>query len=189
MIKKGSLLLLTALLFMSGIASAQDTVGTGTVLQGTLSADLSSATASVGDKVVLSNAHDDSDTITGTLYGQVTDVQKGGQGSHARLTFVINQLDADGATYSVTAVSEGITSPGAKSGKVTTAAALGALGGALLGKFIGRSTTAALVGAVVGGGTSFLITSNNYQDIVLQQGSIVKVRLQSVTRAQAQAPQ
>ena len=54
MVKKGTLLLLvTAMLFMNGIASAQDAVGTGTVLQGTLNAELSSATASVGDKVVI----------------------------------------------------------------------------------------------------------------------------------------
>jgi hypothetical protein len=184
---KALFLVLATILSLGGTANANDSVSNGTVLQGALSSDLSSATAQVGDQVVINGVRDDSGAITGTLFGKVTRVQKAGQGTHAQLNFFIDRLSTQGTNYSVTAVSEGITSPGAKAGKVTTAAVVGALSGALLGRLLGHTTGAMIAGAVAGAGTGFLLRSNNYQDIVLPQGSTVKVLLRSVTRLQMRA--
>jgi hypothetical protein len=179
--------LLASFLSVVGIAGANDSVNNGAVLQGTLNSSLSSATAQVGDPVVINDVHDDSGTITGTLYGKITRVQKAGQGTHAVLNFFVDRLSTQGTDYSVSAVSEGITSPGANTGKETTAVVVGALSGLLAGKLLGHTTGALVTGAVAGAGTGFLLTSNSYQDIVLPQGSIVKVMLRSVSRMQMRA--
>ncbi len=185
LVRKVLIMLLVAFISVSGIAHADGSVENGTLLEGTLSAGLSSASAHVGDPVVIENVHDASGTISGTLYGHITQVQPAGRGQHAQLDFVIDRLATAGSSYSVVAVSKGITPPGANAGREETAALVGALAGALLGKALGHSSGAVIAGAVAGAGTGFLLTSNNYQDIVLPQGSSVKVLLQSVTRMQS----
>lgn len=177
--------LLAAVLSVGGLAFADDGVNNGTVLQGTLSSDVSTATAQIGDPIIITGAHDDSGAISGSLYGHVTQVQKAAPGVHAQLNFVIDRLSTAGTNYTVDAVSEGITPPGASAGKEATAALAGALAGAFLGKALGHSTNAMLAGVIAGAGAGFLLTSRNYQNIDLQQGSTVKVLLKRVARMQA----
>jgi outer membrane lipoprotein SlyB len=181
---KKALFFVLALVAATGTALAD--VPSGTHLQGVLSANLSSATAQVGDPVQIENVQDPNGAFSGyQLLGHVTQVQKAGQGTRAQLNFVIDRLVApDGTTYSVIAQSEGIA-PKSNAGRETTGALLGVAAGALLGKALGGSASSMIIGAAAGGAAGFAISTNNRQDIAIPQGSIVKVLLTSVTRVQS----
>lgn len=185
--RRALLLLLTILVVSSADARANGTVNSGTMLQGTLTTSLSSATAQVGDPVIINNAHDASGSITGTLYGHITSVRPASRGVHAQLDFVIDRLQTSGASYTVNAQSKGILPPGASVGRQNTSVLLGALAGAILGRSLGHTPASMIAGLIVGAGTGFLLTSNDYQNITLPQGSTVKVLLTSVTRTQSMA--
>ena len=155
----------------------------GTQLNGTITNDLNSKNAYVGEPVVLTNvtSASGSGSIVGArLYGTVTRAVKAGQGRPGQLDITFTRLRfSNGTTYSVSGQVTGM--------KVVTKnnalkEAGGALAGMLVGNMIGKvlfhMSGIGFLGAVGG----FLIAKNNRQDVIVPAGSVVGVRLNVVRR-------
>jgi hypothetical protein len=175
-----------AALFALSTAAALADLGSGTLLNGTIDRSYSSANAYVGEPVTLSNVTNDNGSGTvvgGTLYGHVSSVQKAGQGRPGRIAFTFTKLvTKSGGVYTVNG---SVT----KMKAVTKNNALKEAGGALAGMLVGNMLFKSLLhlggGGIVGAAGGYLLAKNSRENISVDQGTIVQVQLNSVTRRQA----
>ncbi len=165
--------------------AAQAALTSGSLLNGTLTQDISSNHASVGQSVTLSNvtsADGSGSVVGGTLYGHVSAVQPAGQGRPGKISFAFTRLVTGSGTYSVdTTVTQ--TQTNTKNNIAKEAG--GALAGMLVGNMIGKTVFHTGAGGFLGAAGGFLLAKNNHQNINLQRGSVVQVRVNSVTRRQS----
>lgn len=176
---------LLALIASTAIA-AQAALTSGSLLNGTINQDLSSNHARVGQTVTLSNvtSADGSGSVTGgTLYGHVSSVQPAGQGRPGKIALNFTRLvTGAGTTYSVdTTVTQTQTSTKSNAAKE----AGGALAGMLLGNMIGKTIFHSSAGGFLGATGGFLLAKNNKENVNIPHGTIVQVRVNSVTRRQS----
>jgi len=154
----------------------------GTTLNGTIQQDVNTASATVGQPVVLVNVSsaDGSGRIVGAkLAGEVTDVQRAGQGKAAKLRMRFDRLRLpDGSVYQVDGV---VTGTAAK----TKSNALKEVGGAVAGMVVGNILGKAVgtnAGGLAGAAGGFLLAKNNKENMSIAAGSVVTVRLESARR-------
>ncbi|HUA09881.1 MAG TPA: hypothetical protein VMA98_11495 [Candidatus Acidoferrales bacterium] len=173
-------------LFLASAIAASAALTQGTLLNGTIDANYSSNHAYVGQRVSLSNVTNDdgSGTVTGArMYGTVVAVQKAGQGTPGKIRFHFTELVlANGTRY---AIDSRVTEMKAVTKNNAAKEIGGAVAGMLVGNAIGKSLFHLGGGGVVGAAGGFLLAKNNRQDINVDAGTIVQVRILSVTRRQA----
>ncbi len=172
-------------LIASTAIAAQAALTSGSLLNGTINQDLSSNHAYVGESVTLSNvtSADGSGSVTGgTLYGRVSAVQPAGQGRPGKIALTFSRLVTSRATYSVdTTVTQTKTST-----KNNTAKEVGgALAGMLVGNMIGKTVFHTGAGGFLGAAGGFLLAKNNKQNVNVTHGTVIQVRVNSVTRRQS----
>jgi len=183
-IRLGFAALIAAFALAIGGASAQ--VYSGTTVNGTLTSDVNSANAYVGQPVTLVNVTSTDGSgrvVRGKLFGNVTEVQRAGQGRAAKLSMHFRTLVLpNGAYYTVDTT---VTGMQANTKNNTLKEAAGALGGMLVGNAIGKTIFHASGGGLVGLAGGYMIAKNNRENMTVPAGSIVTVRLNSVVRRQS----
>jgi hypothetical protein len=99
-----------------------------------------------------------------TVRGVVAVAQPAERGSRATLQLALRSVSVNGRSYSLRGSSEAVTA-GSPRLRNVGAVAGGAAAGALLGKAIGHSGKATLIGALIGGGagTAAVAASHGYQ--------------------------
>lgn len=176
----------SALAFIAATAiAAQASLVSGSLLNGTINDNYSSNHASVGQSVTLSNvtSDDGSGTITGgTLYGHVSAVQAASQGRPGKISFVFTKLITHaGSTYYVDTT---VTKMQSNTKKNTLKEVGGGLAGMLVGNMIGKTIFHTGVGGFLGAAGGFLLAKNNKENVNVPKGSVLQVRVNSVTRRQ-----
>jgi hypothetical protein len=176
--------LITAL--AASTAPAAAALRGGTLLNGTITNTYSSASAYVGEPVTLSNVTNDDGSGTvvgGTLHGEVVAVQRASQGRPGKLEFRFTELvTRSGAVY---AIRSGVREMKVQTHNNDLKEAGGALAGMLVGNAIGKTLFHLGGGGIAGAAGGFLLAKNNRQNVSVPRGSIVQVRLYSVTRRQS----
>ncbi len=174
-----------ALVAATAIA-AQAALGTGTLLNGTITKSYTSKSAYVGEPVELTNVTNDDGSgsvVGGRLYGTVTAVQKASQGRPGKIAFAFTKLvTSSGAVY---AVNTNVTKMKANTKNNTLKEAGGALAGMLVGNMLGKTLFHLSGGGVVGAIGGFLLAKNNREDVTVPGGTIVQVHVDSITRRQS----
>ncbi len=181
-IASGSLLALIA----ATAICAQAALTSGSLLNGTINDNYSSNHATVGQSVTLSNvtSDDGSGTITGgTLYGYVSAVQSASQGHPGKISFAFTKLVTHGgSTYYVNTT---VTRMQANTKNNTLKEVGGGLAGMLVGNMIGKTIFHTGAGGLLGAAGGFLLAKNNKENVNVPKGSVLQVRLNSVTRRQS----
>lgn len=166
--------------------TAQASLTSGSLLNGTLNQNLSSNHAYVGEAVTLSNvtSNDGSGSVVGgTLYGTVTSVQAAGQGRPGRIQLGFTRLVLrSGTTY---AVNTTVTKTNVQTKNNTLKEAGGALAGMLVGNAIGKTVFHTGVGGFLGAAGGFLLAKNNHENVNIPAGTIVQVQVNTVSRRQS----
>jgi hypothetical protein len=172
---------LAAVLALLPVAAVAQ-VAPGTTLNGTIQQDINTASATVGQPVVLTNvaSANGSGAIVGArLAGEITDVQRAGQGRPAKLQMRFDRLRLpDGRVYQVDGVVTGTAAQ-------TKNNALKEVGGAVVGMLVGNAlgkTIGLNGGGIVGAGGGYLLAKNNRQNMTISAGSVVTVRIDSARR-------
>ncbi len=174
-----------ALIAATAIA-AQAALTSGSLLNGTINDNFSSNHATVGQSVTLSNvtSDDGSGSVTGgTLYGHVSAVQAASQGRPGKISFVFTKLvTGAGSTYYVDTT---VTKMQAGTKNNTLKEVGGGLAGMLVGNMIGKTIFHTSAGGFLGAAGGFLLAKNNRENVNVPKGSVLQVRVNSVTRRQS----
>ncbi|MEO9170601.1 MAG: hypothetical protein ABI282_04170 [Candidatus Baltobacteraceae bacterium] len=176
---------LVALVAATAIA-AQAALTSGSLLNGTINDNYSSNHATVGQAVTLSNvtSDDGSGSVTGgKLYGHVSAVQAASQGRPGKISFAFTKLvTGSGSTYYVDTT---ITKMQANTKNNALKEAGGALAGMLVGNMLGKTIFHSGAGGFLGAAGGFLLAKNNKENVNVTKGSLIQVRVNSVTRRQS----
>ncbi len=154
-------------------------VDAGTAVNVSVSSQISSETANVGDtwtgevkeNVIVGDrvVFPAGSIVTGT----VTEAVPAERGSRARLGVEVNSITVNGTRHAVDAGTEAIEA-GSPRARNLGAMAGGAAAGALIGKAVGGSGKGALIGGLLGGAAAggAVAKSKGYQ-VVLKEGTVV----------------
>ncbi|MBV8117634.1 MAG: hypothetical protein JOZ01_06625 [Candidatus Eremiobacteraeota bacterium] len=175
-------------------AAESVTLYDGTMLNARLNQQLDSSSAHVGDvftMTVIPPYPSGNPAFQGaTISGQVTKVQRAGQGRNPEIVIVPQYLRLYGG--STVSIYGNVTSIAANKSTGSTAgkAALGALAGMLIGNAIGKTIFHASGGGAVGLIGGALLGANNKSNFTIPPGANATVQLtQTVTvRRQASSP-
>jgi hypothetical protein len=162
--------------------AAPASIGSGTVLTGTIDRDLNSKNVQVGQTFLITNVHSSDHDINGaTIYGHVADVRRSGMGTNAKIELAVDKINTrSGNIYKLVGqVTSAQVNTKSNAGKEAGAAAAGALVGGLLGH--------GLLGAALGGGGGYLIAKNSRQPVDIPAGSLVQVTIQQATVVRRQS--
>jgi hypothetical protein len=178
--KLSTLLAAAAVAFVPLAASAQ--ISPGTDLVGTMTQNIDSKSAVVGQQVVITNVHSlDNNIVGATMWGHVCDVQHAGQGTPGKLQVCIDKLKTrSGNTY----VLDGRVvdaQVNTKSNAVNEAG--GAIAGMIIGNIIGKRVGTNL-GGLAGAAGGYIYAKNAKQNVTIPANSSVTVQ---VLRARRQA--
>lgn len=168
---------ITAVLLIPSITPAAQvvTLASGTDVTASMNQTIDSGSAHVGDKftmnVISPYPHGESVFRGGKLYGHVTHVVAAGQGTNAQLQFAIDKIVLpDGAQgHPMLAVQAQQTQQHDNTAKV----AMAALGGMIVGNWIGKAVFQSNAGGPLGLIAGALIASNSRTNVSLRQGSQV----------------
>ena len=165
--------------------AAQAALTAGSTLNGTIDQDLSSNHAYVGEPVTLSHvtsADGSGSVVGGTLYGRVETVQKAGQGRPGKIMLKFDRLVTSHAVY---AVDTTVTQTQTQTKNNAAKEAGGALAGMLVGNMIGKTIFHTGIGGFLGAAGGFLLAKNNRENVNISHGTVIQVRVNSVTRRQS----
>ena len=158
------------------------TVPTGTPLAITLTTELTSKTAKVGDAwtgVVKENVVVDGKTVIpsgSTVSGTVAVAKPAQRGDRAQLGLALNSLNVEGSEYRVDAVMEAVVAGSTRARNVGSVVG-GAAAGALVGKAVSGSGKGAGIGGLLGGlvAGGAVARSEGYQ-VELKQGAEISFK-------------
>jgi len=153
------------------------TLPAGTSLVGTLSHDLNTATAQVGDTFAINVAppypNDDPAYANSYVRGHVFNVTRSSQGTNAQLGLAFDQLVfADGHTMPI---SGHVTNIDEQHKSAILQQAAGALGGMLVGNALGKILFKTNLGGAAGAAGGFLYANNLKTNFIVPQGSSITV--------------
>jgi hypothetical protein len=169
-------------------ASTGVTVDAGTSISVSVSNQISSETANVGDTW---SGEVKENVIVGdkvvfpagsVVSGVITEAVPAAKGTLARLGFEVNAITVNGTKHAVEAGTEAIEA-GSPRARNLGAIAGGAAAGALIGKAVGGGGKGALIGGLLGGAAAGagVARSKGYQ-VVLKEGTVVTFNVkQAVT--------
>lgn len=164
--------------------AASAAITPGTQFSGTISQDINSKTAQVGDPFTMTNVQSTDNNITGaTIYGHVAEVTRASQGRKPALLLALDKLKTRaGNTYVLDGRVLSMQS-NTKSNALNQAA--GAVGGMIVGNIVGK-TIGTNAGGLLGAAGGYLYASNVKQDITVPANSRLTVQVLSA-RQQARA--
>jgi len=184
MIRTLTAFIAAALIGFTGVAASAQSVSPGTSLNGTITQDLSSKDAQVGQPVTFTNvtSSNGSGAVGGaTMYGHVTDVTRAGQGKRPQISVGFDKIVySNGHTQGITGV---VTS--AKEN--TKSNVVREVGGTVLGNIVGNIAAKKLglpLGGLLGAAGGFLYAKNYKENVTIPQNSIVTVRVTTARRQQ-----
>ena len=158
-------------------AAASSSVQSGTKINVSLGSNVSSETASVGDRwhgTVTENVTTHNGTIPAgsNVDGVVTGVLGAKRGSRAMVELGVRNIQVNGHSTAIAATSEAVIA-GSPRARNLGAIAGGAVAGALIGKAVGDGKNGA-VGGLIGGAaaTGVVARSKGYQ-VVLPEGTVM----------------
>lgn len=161
------------------ISQAKVPIASGLAINATLGTELNTATAYVGQPIVLNVRQPGpagAPVLSGaTIYGEVMDVQAAHQGVNPSLQISVNSIKLAGTSVQQP-ISAKVVRMNPVQGNNFTKEAGGTLGGMLLGNWIGKSLDSnqgGLIGAVGG----YLLTSNSKTNLDVAAGSSVTLQL------------
>ncbi len=161
----------------------------GTNIVGTLSSDINTATANVGDSFAINLMEpypNDDPTFKGSyIRGHVASVTRAGQGTRAQLGLAFDRLVlADGRSIPIYAH---VVSVEQKQKSDILKKAAGALGGMIAGNVIGKVVFKTKLGGAAGAIGGYLYAANSKDNFVVPKSSTVSVQV-DVPRRQATEP-
>ena len=151
------------------------TLASGTDVTASMNQTIDSGSAHVGDRFTMSviSPYPQGESVFrgGQLYGHVTHVVAAGQGTNAQLQFAIDKMVLpDGAQgHPMLAVQVQQTQQHSNTAKI----AMAALGGMIVGNWLGKAVFQSNAGGPVGLIAGALIASNSRTNVSLRQGSQV----------------
>jgi hypothetical protein len=163
------------------IAPALAAIADGLLIDTTLTSDLNTKSAYVGQPVTLTvqQPYPAGDNVLSgaTIYGKVIDAQAAYQGTDPRLEISIDSIKLSGSSDQQP-ISAKVVKMTAHQGSIIAKQAGGTLAGMLIGNWIGKSIDSNIGGAVgaVGG---YLLTSNSKANLDVASGSPVVLQLTS----------
>ena len=171
--------LAASVLAVTPVASAAPVAGAQ--YAGTITNNIDTKTAYVGEPVTLTHVTSEAGDVAGaTMYGTVTKVVHAGQGRTAQLQITFSRLRlSSGATYAINGVVTGMQA-NTKSNALKEVG--GAVAGMIIGNMIGKTIFHASGGGFLGAAGGFLAAKNNRSDMTVPAGSVVRVTLRSVRR-------
>ena len=166
--------------------SAASALPPGTTLAGTITQDLSTASAQVGDTFAINLAppypNDDPSYANAYIRGHVFSVTRAGQGRNAQLGLAMDKIVfADGHSVPVYGHVVGVQEQH-KSAVLQQAA--GALGGMLVGNLLGKVLFKTNLGGAAGAAGGFLYANNLKTDFTIPKDSTVTVQTDAPRRQQ-----
>jgi hypothetical protein len=159
-----------------GAMAQSSPIAPGMDLTGTMDQAISSSSAHIGDRFVISNVTSGADgaVTNATIYGHVADVTTAGQGRNARVRLSFDWIRLyDGKQFPLDArpvhIKVVTKSNGSREG-------IGAVVGDLLGNYIGKVIGVGLLGplGLVGG---YLIAHNARQNVTIPQNSLITLQI------------
>ncbi len=161
----------------------------GTSIVGTLSRDISTATAQIGDTFAIDlmppYPNDDPSFANAYIRGHVGSVTRAGQGTQAQLGLSLDQLVfADGRTMPISGY---VTAVDEQHKSALLQQAVGALGGMLVGNALGKILFRTNAGGAAGAVGGFLYANNLKTDFTVPKSSTVTVQT-DVPRRQPNRP-
>jgi hypothetical protein len=170
--------LLAAVLGLAPLGAAAQTspLTPGMELTGTMDQTITSSSAHVGDRFVISNVTSGNAGIVSnaTIYGHVAEVTTAGQGRNARVRLAFDRVQLyNGRRYALEArplhIKVVTKNNAAREG-------IGAVVGDLLGNYIGKVIGVGLLGPIglVGG---FLVAKNDRQNVTIPQNSLITLQV------------
>jgi hypothetical protein len=150
----------------------------GTNIVGTLSRDISTATAQIGDTFAINLTtpypNDDPSFANAYIRGHVAGVKRAGQGTQAQLGLSLDQVVfADGRTMPI---SGHVAAVDEQHKSAILQQAVGALGGMLVGNALGKILFKTSVGGAAGAVGGFLYANNLKTDFTVPKSSTVTVQ-------------
>jgi hypothetical protein len=147
----------------------------GTTLVGSLTRDLNTATAQIGDTFAINLAppypNDDPAYANGYVRGHVFNVTRSGQGTNAQLGLAFDQIVfADGHTMPIYGH---VTNIDEQHKSAILQQAAGALGGMLVGNALGKILFKTNLGGAAGAAGGFLYANNLKTNFTVPQGSSI----------------
>lgn len=171
-----------AIAFSAAAGAQAATVSAGTTLNGTLSEDLSTKDATIGQGFTLTNVSNGSGTVSrATVYGHVSDVTRAGQGKRPQLQLSFDKIVmSNGQTQTISGV---VTSANEQTKSNAGREVVGAVVGNIVGNYVGKHV-GTNVGGILGAAGGYLYAKNYHENVTIPQGSAVALR---VTAARRQA--
>jgi hypothetical protein len=159
-------------------------IAAGTRFSGTLSTDLNTASAQVGDKFAMALTppypNDDPAFANAYVSGHVATVQRAGQGTPAKLELAFDRVVfPDGRTEPIAAE---VVSLDEKHQSAIPQQAIGALGGMLLGNAIAKTVFQSSAGGIIGAAGGFLYANNQKTNFIVPKSSTVTVEVETPRR-------
>ena len=169
-------------------AAPTATLAAGTGVKVTMTSNLTSETAQVGQE--WSGAVSEAVTVGNmapfpagsTVHGVVDGVLSAERGSRAVLVLRVTSIEANGKSHSISATADSIIA-GSTRARNVGAVAGGAAAGALIGRAVGGSGKGALIGGLIGGAaaTGAVAKSKGYQATV-KEGAEITFRVDHDTK-------
>jgi hypothetical protein len=156
----------------------------GTTIIGTLSRDISTATAQVGDAFAINlmppYPNDDPVFTNAYIRGHVASVTRAGQGTRAQLALSLDQIVfTDGRTMPI---SGHVATVDEKHKSALLQQAAGALGGMLAGNVLGKILFKSSLGGPAGAVGGFLYANNLKTDFTVPKSSTITVQTDTPRR-------
>jgi len=169
-------------------AGMRNSLPAGTMISGTLSNDLNTATAQVGDQfsvnVTPPYPNGDPSFTNATIRGQVAAVTRAGQGTQPQLGLTFSHIVfGNGQTM---AIAGHITTADEKRSSAIPQQAIGALAGLLVGNALGKTVLHTSGGGIAGAAGGFLYGNNLKTNFVIQRSSTVTIQLDQPLRQAGQ---
>jgi len=161
------------------ISQAKAPIASGLAFNTTLGTELNTATAYVGQPVMLNVGQQTANGVTAlsgaTIYGQVLDVQAAHQGVNPKIEIAVNSIKLAGSSVQQP-ISAKVVRMNPVQGNNFTKEAAGTVGGMLLGNWIGK-TMDSNQGGIIGAAGGYLLTSNSKTNLDVAAGSSVTLQL------------
>jgi hypothetical protein len=167
----------TLALAMLAPLAASAAISPGTQFSGTISQDISSKTAQVGDPFTINNVQSTDNNITGAvIYGHVAEVTRASQGKKPALLLALDKLKTrSGTSY---ALNGRVLSMQANTKSNVLNQVAGAVAGDIVGNIVGKKL-GTNAGGLLGAGGGYLYASNMKQDLTVPANSRLTIQVVS----------
>jgi hypothetical protein len=175
MIRKIATIVASAMLAFAPLAASAQIVP-GTQLSGTITQEINSKSANVGDGFTLTDVHSENRHIDGAkIYGHVAEVERAGQGRTGKIRLAYDKVYlSSGNVYTLSGTSTVSVQSDTKNNTLKEAG--GAVGGMIVGNILGKAIGTNL-GGLLGAGGGYMLAKNNRENVTIPKDSTVVVEI------------